>query len=248
MTLECTNLTKSYGVVVALDKVSVRFPSKGVVAIVGRNGAGKTTLIDSLTGVVKLDQGEWFLNGRRITDLSIKEVVEVGIVRSFQGIRLLQDETVLSNLCLAVPSVMSDKLFPALIPRWTRREDTAVFSQAISILELAGFKDKADTVVEQLSYGDQKLVSLLVASATGAQILLLDEPLAGTDVESARLLLRFASRLRSEGKLLIFVEHDLAAVRQLADTVIVMDQGKVLAVGATEEVLSQPSVVEAYLG
>lgn len=248
MALECRGLTKRFGGVTALSDVSIRFPDRGIVAIIGANGAGKTTLIDTLTGIVRPDKGQWILDERDITGLDTEDVARAGIVRSFQGIRLLPDETVIDNIALAVPERRAETLLAAFFhfKLSTRRPQT--IEEAERFACLAGVNGHCNNPVRSLSYGDQKLVNAVVAAATGARILLLDEPLAGVHGQGVPKIINFARQLASDGRLVIFVEHDLAAVRQLSETTILMDHGRVLATGQTEEILQRADLMEVYLG
>jgi ABC-type branched-subunit amino acid transport system ATPase component len=248
MLLESRDIYKAYGGTIALAGVTLSFPEQGIIAIVGKNGAGKTTLIDSLTGVVTPDRGDWLLSGKVVTGRSTYEIARCGIARSFQGIRLIQEATVMENLSLAVPSRYTDRLIFALLPAWSRRDEQHVRGKAMQLLQEARLQELADVAVGELSYGEQKALSVLVAVATQAQILLLDEPFAGVDAQWTDRMIEIMVGLRAKGKLLVLVDHDLAALRRVADVLVVMQQGRVLASGAPADVLSRPDVVEAYLG
>jgi ABC-type branched-subunit amino acid transport system ATPase component len=248
MTLECCHISKAFGGVQALADVSIRFPPEGIVAVIGANGAGKTTLIDTVTGIVRPDRGQWLLDGRDITGLSTEKVAQTGIARSFQGIRLLPDETVLDNIALAVPDRGSETLFSAFLHFKTSTRRQSVVEEANRLAGLAGLNGRRHDSVRWLSYGEQKLVSAVVTAATGARILLFDEPLAGVHGDGVGQIVSFAQQLASNGRLVVFIEHDLAAVRRLAATTVLMDHGTVLAVGPTAEVLERGDLLEAYLG
>jgi len=248
MLLECRDISKAYGGTIALAGVTLSFPERGIIAIVGKNGAGKTTLIDTLTGVVKPDRGDWLLSGKIITGLSTYEVARWGIVRSFQGLRLIREATVLENLTLAMPSRYTRNLVFALLPGGTRSDEQQAREKAMQVLKDTGLDALAEIPVRELSFGEQKALSILVVVATQAQILLLDEPFAGVDAQWAERIIELMVNLRERGKLLILVDHDLAALRRVADSLVVMSLGRALASGPPVEILSRPDVVEAYLG
>lgn len=248
MPIECRRLTKSFGGVRALSDVSIRFPDQGIVAVIGANGAGKTTLIDTLTGIVSPDNGQWLLNDRDITGLSTEKVARMGIARSFQGIRLLPEESVIDNIALAVPDRGAETLLAALLHFRTSTRRAPVVREAERFANLAGLKEQGSDPVKSLAYGDQKLVSAVVTAATGARILLLDEPLAGVHGDGVKKIIAFARQLASSGRLVVFIEHDLTAVRQLAEITVMMDHGTVLAIGPTEEILERKDLLEVYLG
>jgi branched-chain amino acid transport system ATP-binding protein len=248
MKLECRHIAKSFGGVRALADVSILFPSQGIVAIIGPNGAGKTTLIDTVTGVTRPDHGQWLADGQDITGLSTERVVQAGIARSFQGIRLLAEESVFDNLALAIPDPAAETLWSAFLHFKTTTFRPGVLKEAARLAALAGMERRLEDPVRSLSYGEQKLVSAVVTAATGAAVLLLDEPLAGVHGEGVSRIIDFTRGLAASGRLIVFIEHDLAAVRRMAETTILMDQGTVLAMGTTSEILGQRALLEAYLG
>jgi branched-chain amino acid transport system ATP-binding protein len=248
MRLECRNIFKAFGGVQALSDVSIQFPPEGIVAIIGPNGAGKTTLIDTVSGLTWPDRGQWLLGGKDITGLSTERIAKIGIARSFQGIRLLPDETVTDNIALAVPDLGAETLRSAFLHFRTSTRRQPVLEEVRRLAELAGLNGRRNDRVSSLSYGEQKLVSAVVTAATGASIVFLDEPLAGVHGEGAGKIMGFTRSLASNGRLVVFIEHDLAVVRSLAEITILMDQGRVLASGSTAEILERRELLEAYLG
>jgi ABC-type branched-subunit amino acid transport system ATPase component len=246
-TLRCCNLSKSFDGVHALVELDLDFPS-GITSIIGPNGAGKTTLINILTGFLRPDTGRCLLGTREITRLSPFSIARLGIARTFQDLRLIQKVPALENVMLARPRQRGESLIGALLRVGIAREEFQNRDEATKLLRFVGLQEKADDLVSELSYGQQKLLTLATCLATEARILLLDEPVAGVQPEMARNILDLMRALAHNGKQVVFIEHDITAVRQVADHVIVIDHGKIRAQGAAEEVLERPDILEAYLG
>ena len=247
-TIFCASLTKSFDGVRALDKVDLRFPVSGVVAIIGPNGAGKTTLLNIVTGFLRPDGGRCLLGEGEITRLAPHRIARLGIARTFQDLRLIQQVSVLDNVMLARPNQRGEKLLPALLRFGVAAEETRNREEAMRILRFFGLEEKASDPAGEPSYGQQKLLTFACCLATEARVLLLDAPVAGVHPEMVEQILGLLRRLRDEGKLIVFIEHDIAAVRQVADVVIVMDNGQVIAQGPPSEVLDRPEIMEAYVG
>jgi ABC-type branched-subunit amino acid transport system ATPase component len=247
MTLRCENVSKSFDGTHALAGVNVEFPSSGIIAIVGPNGAGKTTLLNVLTGFLRLESGRCSLGERELTGLAPHRIARLGIARTFQDLRLISQVTVLENVLLARPNQRGERLLPALVCFGVCQEEACNREAALKLLDIVGLTDKAGELAGELSYGQQKLLTLACCLATEATIFLLDEPVAGVYPEMIQTILGLLSRLRDQGKLIVFIEHDLAAVRQIADQIIVMDEGRIIAQGKPTEVLERQEIIEAYV-
>jgi branched-chain amino acid transport system ATP-binding protein len=247
-TLRCSDLKMRFDGVTALDNVTVEFPNSGVVAIIGPNGAGKTTFINALTGFVELDAGQCYFGDRKITGLAPHKVARLGIVRTFQDLRLMQQGSLLDNVLLARPRQRGERLIAALCGIGLQQEENRNVKAAIELLQFVGLADKEAELASNLSYGQQKLLTLACCLATEAVVLFLDEPVAGIHPEMTTRILSLLRRLGQEGRLVVFIEHNIDAVRQIADRVIVLDQGLVIADGIPKEVLDRQEIIEAYLG
>lgn len=245
--LHCEGLFKSFDGVSALADVSIEFPRTGIVAIIGPNGAGKTTLLNVVTGFLRPDSGFCYLSKHRIIGLPAYRIARLGLARTFQDLRLIQLVSVLDNVMLARPNQCGEKLWRALTRIGVRAEERCSRAEAERLLKFVGLAEKAAEPAGTLSYGQQKLLTLACCLAAGAPILFLDEPVAGVHPELATRILDLLGELREAGKLIIFIEHDLAAVRQIADRVIVMDEGRVIADGIPADVLARPEIMEAYV-
>ena len=246
-TLRCLGLSRSFDGVQALANLNLSFPDSGIVAIIGPNGAGKTTLINILTGFLRPHAGQCFLGDKEITNLSPHQIARLGISRTFQDLRLILQVSALENVMLARPNQRGESLIRALLRIGIAKEEAACREEATGLLHFVGLQMNANELAGELSYGQQKLVTLASCLATEARILLLDEPVAGVHPEMAQRILELLQELRDKGKLIVFIEHDISAVRHVADVVIVMDEGRIVAQGSPSEVLERPEIMEAYL-
>jgi len=245
--LRCQHLSKSFAGVHALADVDLTFPSAGTVAIIGPNGAGKTTLLNVVTGFLRPDQGRVALSGQDMSHMQPHQIARLGIARTFQDVRLISQVSVLENALLARPNQKGERLLPALFRNGVAAEESHNRAEAMRWLKFVGLADQVNQLAGELSYGQQKLLTLACCLATDARILLLDEPVAGVHPQMIEQILGLLRQLRDFGKLVIFIEHDLASVRLVADMVIVMDDGKVIAQGKPSEVLDRPEIIEAYV-
>jgi len=246
-TFRCENMRKTFDGTRALANFSLEFPASGITAIVGPNGAGKTTLFNVLTGFVRLDQGRHFLGHRETTRLPPHEIARLGVARTFQDLRLILRVPVLDNVLMACPNQHGERLLTALLRFSVAGEEARNRTVAMRLLRFVGLDCRAFELTGELSYGQQKLLTLACCLATGAPILLFDEPVTGVHPEMAARILSLLQELRAAGKLILFIEHDISAVRQVADFVVVMDQGNIIAQGLPGEILERSEIVEAYL-
>jgi ABC-type branched-subunit amino acid transport system ATPase component len=246
--LRCKHLSKSFDGVHALVEVTLEFPSSGIFAIIGPNGAGKTTLLNVLTGFLRPQSGRFFLGERELTHLPPHKIARFGITRTFQDIRLISQVSALENVLLARPNQKGEHILAALLGFGVAAEEVRNRQEAIRWLRFVGLQGVLSELAGELSYGQQKLLTLACCLATNASIILLDEPAAGVHPEMALQILDLLRQLREAGKLIVFIEHDIAFVRQVADLVVVMDDGKIIAQGKPSEVLERPEIIEAYVG
>ena len=228
--------------------VSLELPSSGIVAIIGPNGAGKTTLINIVTGFLRPEAGRAFLGEQDLTRLPPHQVARLGIARTFQDLRLISLVPAVENVLLARAKQKGEELWRALLRVGVATEEAGNREEALRWLRFVGLEESANEAAGELSYGQQKLLALACCLATGARILLLDEPVAGVHPEMVAKILGLLRELKTMGKLVVFIEHDIASVRQVADLVVVMDDGKVIAQGVPSEVLERPEILEAYVG
>lgn len=241
--LEVRNLRKSYGALAVTDDVSLEIARGELHAIIGPNGAGKTTLIHQLSGSLRSNSGTVHFADEDITRLGMAERVHRGLARSFQITSILDGFTVLENAAMAVQARSGSSFrFFAPAARETRLND-----EAMAALARVRLDDRAHRRAGSLSHGEKRQLEIAIALATGAQLLLLDEPLAGTGHEESAVLVDLMRKLKSTHTV-ILVEHDMEAVFALADRVSVLVYGRLIATGTPKAVRLDPEVRSAYLG
>lgn len=246
MLIECRNVNKAFGGVVALDAITLDLCGPAIIGIIGPNGAGKTTLINVLTGLVSPDFGKVFLDGCEVTKMSAQMIARRGVSRTFQELRLILQVSALDNVLVAGQSYSDSGLIPSLLSFRGRSQSKAV-AGAQAFLEFVGLGAHAEALAGELSYGQQKLLSIGCALATGAPTLFLDEPVAGLHPETSARVLGVLRELRAQGKLVVMVEHDINAIREVSDRLVVMGEGRVLADGVAHDVLKRPEIMDAYV-
>jgi ABC-type branched-subunit amino acid transport system ATPase component len=217
------------------------------VAIIGPNGAGKTTLFNMISGLLPPDAGEIWLDGQRLDRLSAHRVAATGVSRTFQNVQLFGNMTVLENVMMGRYR-HEEAGFVRSALGLTYQEERQTQAAALRRLKRVGLADKADFPAPSLPLGEQRLLELARALATEPRLLLLDEPTAGLNaVETVRLAATI-SRIRAGDVTVLLVEHDMSLVMSVADWILVLNYGQLLAEGRPEEIRHDPRVVEAYLG
>lgn len=247
--LEVNNITKRFDGLVAVDDVSIRVEEGEIVSVIGPNGAGKTTFFNMLTGIYPVTRGEIMFRGKNIHNLSPQEIVEAGMARTFQNLRLFSDMRVIENVLLGMHITVRYGFFDLLFrtPRY-RREERELHEKAISILKAIGLESRLDSYATNLPYGDQKRLEIARAIATRAKLLLLDEPAAGMNPQESDELLQFIKSLRDQGYTILLIEHDMNVVMKISDRIYVLDHGRLIAEGNPEAIGTNRTVIDAYLG
>jgi ABC-type branched-subunit amino acid transport system ATPase component len=247
--ISCRAVTKTFDGVRALDALDLDIVGTGVIAIIGPNGAGKSTLLDILTCRTRPDGGSVTIGGVSLSQrVPTHAVAHHAVARTFQELRLFRNMTVIENLMVARRPQSGEQLVRALLRIGVQKEESNHREKVLQVLDLVGLGREAETAAGELSYGQQKLIALAQCLATDAQVLLLDEPVAGVHPSFVEEIAQVLVKLGREGKLVIFVEHDISLVRQIAERVIVMDHGQVIADGNPQVILNRPEILEAYVG
>ncbi|OGA40807.1 MAG: ABC transporter ATP-binding protein [Betaproteobacteria bacterium RIFCSPLOWO2_12_FULL_68_19] len=242
--LETRDLTVRFGGHVAVDRVSCAFRA-GVTAIVGPNGAGKTTYFNLISGQLAASAGRVRLFGEDITRLSAPQRTKRGIGRAFQLTNLFPRLSVLENVRLAVQARAD--MGKSLLSTW--RSHVELLEKAAFFLERVALADKRDTPAAALPHGDQRKLEVAILLALEPEVFMFDEPTAGMSVDEVPTVLQLIEDIRRKGdKTILLVEHKMDVVRSLADRIIVLHQGELVADGAPAEVIASPVVQEAYLG
>ncbi|MFO1299805.1 MAG: ATP-binding cassette domain-containing protein [Burkholderiaceae bacterium] len=246
--LEVRNLTKAYGGILPANNLNFEIYHDEIVGIIGPNGAGKSTLMRLIAGVLKPTSGQILFKGVDITGQEISKTVNMGLASTFQIVRPFRHLPVIANVMVG-----------CLSPRSKRKGEwvKTVEQRAANALEFCGIADLAKESASVLSHGDLKRLELARAIATEPDLLLLDEPLGGLNPTEAKLVARSLKRLHkggrfgrlhSEGPAMMIVEHKLSELMSIVDRVIVINLGKIIAIGSPEEIVKNDAVIEAYLG
>ncbi len=247
--LELKNLTKSFGGVKAVDDVNVEFEQGKITCLIGPNGAGKTTIFNLISGFIKLDSGEIYYKNTRIDKKNPWEIANSGIGRLFQDIRVFNKLTVFENVLTAIPKQTGGQFWESLIFRKRIKRETAENTQKVlELLDFVKLGDKKNDFAENLSYGQQKLLSIARLLAMESDLLLLDEPTAGVHPMLIKSILELIKSLAASGKTVILIEHNINAVLETGDWVYLFDGGKDVVFGSPSEVLNDPTTREIYLG
>jgi branched-chain amino acid transport system ATP-binding protein len=247
--LELRSVSRRFGGLAAVANLSMGVSPGTVHGLIGPNGAGKSTVFNLISGVLPPSSGDIYFKGEQISGLGPAEICRRGIARTFQATTVFSEYTVLQNLMVAGQSRSNDSTLAALVSSARyRRGEVDAHSRARELLAPFRLDSVADRVVGTLPHRDQKALSVGMALATGAEMLLLDEPLAGLAAQEARDVMDLLRTLRRRGLTVLLVEHDMRAVMDLCDRITVLDHGTQIAEGTPTEVQANPAVVEAYLG
>jgi len=248
--LDVRNISLRFGGVKALSDITFDVREHEIRAIIGPNGAGKSSMLNCINGVYQPQEGSISLRGRTFSKMNSHQVAEMGVARTFQNLALFKGMSVLDNIMTGRNLKMKTNLFQQAL-RWgaAEREETThrrVVENIIDFLEIQAYRK---TPVGKMPYGLQKRVDLGRALAMEPQVLLLDEPMAGMNVEEKQDMSRFILDVNDEfGTTIVLIEHDMGVVMDISDRVVVLDYGRKIGDGSPDEVRANPDVISAYLG
>jgi branched-chain amino acid transport system ATP-binding protein len=248
--LRAENISIAFGKLQALNNVWVEVKECEILAIIGPNGAGKTCLLNVISGFYRAQQGDVFFDGRRVTRLPSHKIAELGLCRTFQNIALYNGLSVIDNIIAGRhPHIKYDFVTGMIYFPYANREEARQRAIAEDIIDFLELEHVRGSVVGMLAYGLRKRVELGRALALEPRILLLDEPMAGMNLDEKEDMARFIIDINEFLKIpIVLIEHDMGVVMDIADRIVVLDFGNKIAEGSPSEIKSNPKVISAYLG
>ena len=256
--LEVQAISKHFGGVAALKNISLTVGESEIAGLIGPNGAGKTSFFNSITGLIKVDSGKIFFSATnglaggeadRLDGLPPNRIMEKGIARTFQNLRIFKNMTLLENVSIGFHSRTRSGLWDAFLnTARLKAEEKAIFAKSVELLRFVGLENLGNEIAGSLSYGSQKRLEIARALACEPKLLLLDEPVAGMNPTEKEEISKLIRRIREKKIAVLLIEHDMKVVMPLCDRVMVMDEGEKIAEGSPIEIQNNARVIAAYLG
>lgn len=246
--LKAEGVRRAFGGLVAVDVAHLEVQRGTITALIGPNGAGKTTFFNLLTGFDRPSRGEWVFDGRRADRMRSYQVARAGMVRTFQLTKALTRMTVMDNMLIGAADQLGERFWAGLIPPLWKAQEAANRAKAMELLERFKLVDKREDYAGELSGGQRKLLEMARALMLNPKMVMLDEPMAGVNPALKQSLLEHIKDLREDGMTVLFVEHDMDMVHEIADWVAVMAAGQLITEGTPDQISADRRVIDAYLG
>ena len=242
-------LSKAFGGLQAVRNVSFGVAKGSLTSLIGPNGAGKTTIFDLISGFLTADGGRVMYKGQELAQRRPHDIVSLGMARTFQHLGLFYQLSVWDNVFLALPAKRRERLWGVFLPRrMLRKEEGKLWERTKEILDFMGLTEKAGERVANLSWGDQKLVTIGRLLATDGEFLLIDEPASGLSDEQIDYLKSLLRGLVSRGKTILLIDHNMEAIMDISDWVVVLNFGEIIAEGKPADIQANEEVIRVYLG
>ncbi len=247
--LKLKNLTKKFDGSVVVDNLNIGFYKNQITALIGPNGAGKTTIFNLISGLYQPTEGEIYFKDKLLNNLKPYERAKLGIARIYQDIRVFQKLTALENVLVAFPDEIGEGFLDGIFRRKKVKEvEKEQIEKAKEYLDFVGLSGYENHLAGDLSYGQQKLLSIARLMASNSELFLLDEPASGIHPKLIKKISQLILNMKEMGKTIIFIEHNINIVLEIADWVFLLDEGKVVAFGLPDEILYDEVTRKVYLG
>ncbi len=247
--LKVENIFKSFGGIMALTDISFEANPGIITSIIGPNGAGKTTLINIISGFYNPDKGKVFIDSTNITGKKPHIIIKYGLKRTFQNLQIFSNLTVIENVMLGFHYVTKYEFFNCILNlQYVKKQDKWIKEKSYEMLKEFNLDRYANKYASELPYGEQKKLEFARTIAGDPEIILLDEPVAGLNIKETEEISEIILKIKSKGKTVVLIEHDMNMVMDISDKIVVLNFGEKIAEGTPEEIQNNNKVIQAYLG